>query len=140
MLSGILGTLGVIGVLLVLGAAGQVAPPDIVVLLLIGQALAVGALVVLYQGLGRADAWADRAMVRVCILLIVTGVFRVLLDASQSRVTIPLEAIGAAIVLAARPASGAMEPLDAAGERRATLILGALLVAQVVPLLAPAVG
>ena len=68
-----------------------------------GAVATIPALVALIRGLGLRARWAPSTAELVCVLLIVSGVVRALVDLTQQRVTIPLEAIGAAIVLAARP-------------------------------------
>lgn len=68
-----------------------------------GAIATIPALVALIRGLGRRARWAPSTTELVCVLLVISGLLRAVVDASQGRVTIPLEAIGAAIVLAARP-------------------------------------
>jgi hypothetical protein len=93
-------------------------------IVLSGAVATIPALVALIQGLGRRAAWAPSTAELVCVLLIVSGVIRSLVDLTQQRVTIPLEAIGAAIVLAARPPRAEWPNVGPADEWPRRLIVG----------------
>lgn len=115
-------------------------PPEERAVLFAGQALVLVAYVVLYRALGRGDGWADRATLWVCAILIASGAIRSLVDLGSARITIPLEAIGAALVIRARPASGIPVVVSAAARDRglAASVIAAVLLAQLVPALATA--
>jgi hypothetical protein len=107
--------------------------------LLVGQMLAIGAFVMLYRALGRGEPWADRATLWVCTILIASGLIRSLVDAGFGRITIPLEAIGAGLVLLGRPRATAPPNGLAPGPRGvAPAVIGAVLLAQLAPSLVTA--
>jgi hypothetical protein len=119
---------------LALGALGGQAP------LLLAAAfstalLGLVVLVALVIGLGRLAPWAIHAIQPVCVILIAFGVLRVLVGFAAGTLTIPLEAIGAALVLSRDHRPAIMPPLDAGGRRTMWLATGAFFVAQALPLL-----
>jgi hypothetical protein len=89
---------------------------DAVVLPLLVQVVAVAALfVVLLVGLRDRRPWAIAAIAPICLILLVFGVIRVVLALDAGEITIPLEAVGAAMVLSRRPTDrlgSALSPRD----------------------------
>jgi lysylphosphatidylglycerol synthetase-like protein (DUF2156 family) len=94
-------------------------------------------LVSLIRGLSRWSAWALHAVVPVCGVLIVIGAARALIALTQSDITLPLEAIGALLVLTRPHAPDAMPPASADDRRRTTVAAGVMFASYFVPLVLP---
>jgi len=111
----------VIGGIVLVVAASAVPLP---ILLTAAASVALFLLVcyLLVTGLGGGRAWADHATIAVCTILVVTGVLRSLLRLSTGSIDIPIDAIAAAIVLAARPAR--LEPTADEDRLRLWLVVG----------------
>ena len=71
--------------------------------LLTADGLVIAGSALLIRGLDHDRPWAVPATVLACWLLVVTGVVQVIYDLTHSTITIPLAAIGAAIVLLEDP-------------------------------------
>lgn len=118
------------GIVLALGGAD--ASPRTILLAAIGLVIGLAVDYVLIVGLGAARPWADHATVVVCVILLLTGVTRSLIRLTNGAIDIPLEAIGAALVLAARPA--AFPPSQPGDDMRVGLVALAALVSAGWPL------
>jgi hypothetical protein len=115
--------------LLVLLAAGGllllsgVATDDVVIPLL-AAALTVSTILLLeVVGVHDRRPWAVAAIAPMCAILIVAGLVKVLLALGDGNLTVPLEAVGAILVLSRRPASGVRPALDGRDEIRRALIV-----------------
>ena len=75
----------------------------------------------LIGGLGRGEAWAIHAVQPVCIVLIVAGLVRVALALSRNEILIPLETIGALLVLT-RPHGPELLPATTADDRQRVML------------------
>lgn len=124
------------GVVITFGAVDG--PLRVVDLAAIGVLIGVVVDVVMVFALAERRSWAHRATVAVCLVLLVTGLLRSVLRLASGTIEIPLDAIGAALVLAVRPAVFAPElPGDG---RRIGLVVAAALVSTIWPLLGPVAG
>jgi hypothetical protein len=121
---------------IVLGATQH--PLRSVIVAAIGVVIVLLVAVALVFGLAEGRAWADRATVLVCWIFLVAGVLRVVLRLTMGTVEIPLDAIGAALVLAVRPSTFA--PSLRGDGRRIGLVAAASLVAAVAPLISDGVA
>src|SRR5512140_1006692 len=101
------GLAGIVIVILVIGGAAVAGLADVRPLarLVAGAAVALGlaTFASLYGGLRTGRAWALDATAWICVVLIVGGTLRAGLDLAAGRVTIPLEPVAGALVLARRP-------------------------------------
>ena len=120
-----------------LGPARLAAVWPLVLILGANLAATLFVLVSLFRGLGRASPWALHAVVPVCWVLIVIGVARAVISLTQNQVLLPLEAIGALLVLSRPHGPDIMPPATAEDRRRATLATGALFASYFVPLVLP---
>jgi hypothetical protein len=102
-------------------------------LLIASSAVTIVLLLAIAADLGHAGAWAVHVIKPLCLLLIATGVLRIFVDIGHGTITIPLEAIGALLVLTREPAAGTMPPLGVADRRRMRGVLVVLVVAALVP-------
>ncbi len=119
--------------------AGGVDRPGLSVLVAaIGLVIGVAVAWALVVGLNAGRPWADRATVIVCGILVAAGVIRSLIRLSDGAIDIPLDAIGAALVLAVRPSA---LPVARPGDgRRIGLVVAATLVSAFWPLVGDAVA
>ena len=134
----ILDAVVVLAALLVLTAQGQ--DPIGVAMLLILAGAGIALLTVLVVGIDRAAPWAIHAIAPVCTLVIVFGVLRVFVALTSNSITIPLEVIGAALVLSRPHPVAAMPPLSRPDSRSVTLLVGGMALMQLAPYLAGPVG
>ncbi len=102
---------------------------------LVGVALVIVVLVAEISGLRRVAPWAVHAIRPLCLILIIAGLVRFAAGLLDSRVDIPLEALGALLVLTRPHPGSAMPALDDAGRRARSLVVGGFVVAQALPLL-----
>ena len=125
-LFGLLLVVAVVAGLTAVGA-GDV-PGAVRVMLAAWVVFLVGTTYTLLFGLDRGQAWSMSATIWVCVGLVVFGVVRFFSGLAESVVTIPLEAVGALIVLAARPPGETLPSLDTAGRRTRAFVVGAFVV------------
>jgi hypothetical protein len=92
-------------------------------------------LVVEAAALGRREPWAVQAIQPLCYVIIAAGVFRVIVALTHGTLTIPLEVIGALLVLSREHGSSSLPAVDEADRWRVSLAVGALVVANVLPYL-----
>ncbi len=111
---------GIVGLLLIGPAVFQELHPVVGAVLLAVAAAEAVLLYLVSVGLGRRSPWARRAALWVLWLGVLTGFGGVLVDFPQGRITIPLGAIAAALILllARRP----LPPVSAGETRRATAV------------------
>jgi hypothetical protein len=106
------------------------------VVLLLAVGLGLGSLLVETLALGRREAWAVHAIRPICFVIIAAGVLRVAVALSQSNITIPLEVIGALMVLSREHRPQFLPPIPDADRQKLNLVVGAQVVSQVLPYLA----
>jgi hypothetical protein len=111
----------------------SIATPALILLAINGVASLV-VYVVLVVALGNRRPWAIHAVAPVCYLLIAAGVVRVVVALSRSEVLIPLEAIGALLVLTRPHGRDLLPPLDDDGRTRVAITLVVLVATYLVPL------
>lgn len=109
--------------------------PRLVGLALIPSLIGAVAMVVLVVGLVRNVPSAVHAVAPVCVLLIVSGLVRLGSALGEGRLDIPLEAIGAILVLSRRPATTLMPELGAADRRTLLAVVGVIIATQVIALI-----
>lgn len=131
---------GLLLLLIVIGgvvtiAAGEVSA-GLRMALVPGVVLGLAWCTALLLGLAARRPWAISAAIWVCVGLVVLGLVRALIDLAAGRVTIPLEAIFAAVVLAARPPVGDRPTLDGGERRIAAAVVGFFVVSSIWPYLA----
>jgi hypothetical protein len=90
-------------------------------------------LVVVVAALRRQDAWAVHAIAPICYLIVAAAAIRLLVALSESTITLPLDGIGALMVLTREPGPERLPAIADQGRWRVWLAVGAVLVAQVVP-------
>ena len=93
----------------------------IVGILVLAVSLSLGLSYVLADGLGRGLVWVDHATVMACAVLLTFGILRTALALLGGTIEIPIDAIGSAMVLSARPA--ALEPLPPTDRWRVTTVV-----------------
>jgi len=126
----ILVLVGVVGTVAALGAMpGQLM--FWVVLASVG--LLIATLLVIVSALRRREAWAVHAIAPICYVIVAAAVIRVIVAVSQGTITIPLEAIGALMVLTRDHRSEHLRVLVDQGSWRVLMAAGAIAVAQVLP-------
>jgi O-antigen/teichoic acid export membrane protein len=138
----ILALVAAVGVVLVAIGVGLVparlaAVWPLVLILAANLAATLIVLVSLFRGLGRWSPWALHAVVPVCGVLIAIGVARTLIALTQNSVMIPLEAIGALLVLTRPHGPDTMPPATAEDRRRGTVAAGVMFASYFVPLVLP---
>lgn len=95
------------------------------------------ALVSLFRGLGGWSPWALHAVVPVCAVLIAIGIARVLIALTQSQLMVPLEALGALLVLTRPHGPDIMPGASLSERRRVTVVTGVIFASYFVPLVLP---
>jgi hypothetical protein len=146
----VLAAVTVIGLVLLVTGSGLVAgsglaadavadaAPAFVVLGLTGL-VSLGIFGALVVGLGDRREWAIHAVASVCYVLILVGVLRVALALTRSEILVPLETIGALLVLT-RPHPRAALPVATDDDQRRVWVIVIVLVATyVLPYLTPLV-
>lgn len=126
----ILAIVGVVGGIVVLAATPI---PAQVTVLLASILPGVLALLAVVNALWRRDAWAVHAIAPLCYVIIVAGVIRGLAALSQGAIPVPLEVIGAAMVLTRDHDAALLPVLDGAHRRRAGVAVAAVIVASLLP-------
>lgn len=112
--------------------------PDAVTLPLVSAALVIATILLIeIVGIHDRRPWALAAIAPMCAILIVGGLVKVVVALASGNITIPLEAVAAALVLTRRPPSGSLTSLDAAGELRRAAIVVPFALLTFWPLLPP---
>jgi hypothetical protein len=109
----------------------------LVVIVALNVAATLIALVSLIRGLGRGSPWALHAVVPVCAVLVAIGIARLLLALTQVQLTLPLEALGALLVLTRPHGPDIMPGATVNDRRRATVVTGVIFASYFVPLVLP---
>lgn len=109
----------------------------LVVILALNVAATLIALVSLIRGLGGWSPWALHAVVPVCGALIAIGIARTLIALTQGRPFVPLEALGAIIVLTRPHGPDIMPGASVNDRRRATVVTALIFASYFVPLVLP---
>ena len=130
----ILDAVVILGGLLALTAQGQ--DPIAVAMLLILAGAGIAVLTVLLVGIDRSAAWAIHTIAPACSIIIVFGLLRAVVALTTNSINIPLEVIGAGLVLSRPHPAAAMPRLSGRDPRSVTLMVGAMAVMQLAPYLA----
>lgn len=130
----ILAIVGILVGVVVLGSPTGV-PPATLAVAIAPALLGIVVLLVLVFALGRVDPWAVHAIQPICLVLIVAGVVRSLVALSGGEISIPLEVIGALMVLTRDHRAALLPPLDGSGRRTVMVVVGLMIVVQVLPLI-----
>jgi hypothetical protein len=88
----------------------------------IGAILGMFVLGTLLVAIDRRRAWALDAATRICLIVVVLGVLRTILDLGSGRGSIPLDAIASLVVLSRRPPAEAMPTLEPGDRGTAILV------------------
>jgi hypothetical protein len=81
-------------------------------------------------------SWALDAATRICVIVIVLGVLRTLLDLAFGRLNIPIDVIAGFAVLSKRPQTGSLPRLAPADRQTAVLVAAGFLAAASLPIVA----
>jgi hypothetical protein len=130
----VLAVFGLIVGLLTLGAAG--AGPAVLAIVVLSVGLDIAVLLTVVAALGRREAWAVHAIRPICFMLLAAGLVRVIVALTRSTITVPLDAIGVAMVLSREHRPSYLPALSPPDQRRINLAVGALVAAQLLPFLA----
>ena len=112
----------------IMRASGQAAA-----VLLASAFLTVTTLLAVIVDLDRGKWWAVQAIAPVCYVFIVVGVLRTLIALTQNNVTIPIEAIGALMVLSREHGREHLPELIEPNRRNVTLAVAAIVAAALLP-------
>lgn len=94
-------------------------------------------LISLIRGLSSWSPWALHAVVPVCLVLIAIGIARLLIALTQIQLTVPLEALGALLVLTRPHGPDIMPGATLSERRRVTVVTGVIFASYFVPLVLP---
>ena len=130
----VLAIFGLIVGLLALGVPD--AGPAVFAIVLLSVCLDIAVLLTVVAALGRREAWAVHAIRPICFVLLAAGLVRVIVVLTQNTITVPLDAIGAAMVLSREHGPSYLPAVSSPDRRRINLAVGALVAAQLLPLLA----
>jgi hypothetical protein len=123
----ILVLVGIVGTVAVLGAM----PSQAVFWVLVASVvLFIATLLVVMAALRRPEPWAVHAIAPICVVIVAAAVSRVAVALSQGTITIPLEGIGALMVLTRDHRAEHLPPLADQGRWRVLLAVAAIAVAQ----------
>ena len=126
----ILAVVGIVSTVVVLGAIPGVAT----LWVLIGSVvLLIATLLIVILALRRREPWAVHAIAPICYVIIAAAMLRVVVAANQGNVTIPLEGIGALMVLTRNHRSDLLPAIDEGARRQVWLAVAAIVVAQILP-------
>ena len=126
----IIALVGIVATVIVLGAM----PDQAEFFVLIGSVvLFVATLLAVVMGLRRRQPWSVHAVAPMCYVIIVAAVIRVVVALSQGDITIPLEGLGALMVLTRDHRAGYLPALTDQDRRRVWLAVGITVFAQVLP-------
>jgi lysylphosphatidylglycerol synthetase-like protein (DUF2156 family) len=103
------------------------------VIILASTLLTVTALLAVVVDLDRGRWWAVQAIAPLCYVFVVVGVLRALIALSQNNVSIPLEAIGALMVLSREHGRENLPELIEPDRRNVTLAVAAMVAVALLP-------
>jgi hypothetical protein len=103
------------------------------VILLASTFLTVTTLLAVIVDLDRGKWWAVQAIAPICYVIVVIGLLRALMALSQNNVSIPLEAIGALMVLSREHGHESLPELTEPDRRNVTLAVAAMVAAALLP-------
>lgn len=109
----------------------------LILIIALNVAATLIALVSLIRGLSSWSPWALHAVVPVCAVLIAIGIARLLIALTQVQLTIPLEALGALLVLTRPHGPDIMPGATLSDRRRVTVVTGVIFASYFVPLVLP---
>lgn len=124
----ILVLVGIVGTVAVLGAMPSHGVFWVVIASII---LFIATLLVVIAALCRRESWAVHAIAPICYVIVAAAVIRVVVALSQDTITIPLEGIGALMVLTRDHRAEHLPLLTDQGRWRVLLAVVAIAVAQV---------
>ena len=129
--------LGALGILIGIAGIGGVTSATTGAIVLASVFLGAAVLLWVARGLEAHRAWGRPAATLVLWILVAAGILRVVLGAiSKGTLTIPLESIGAGLVLASLPAGGRWD-LASGSDRSVALVCGSLYaIAALLPIVA----
>jgi hypothetical protein len=133
----LLAIVGLVVLVLVLTRLPEVAQ-SVLVLALVPSGIGIALFFLVVLALGRMEPWAVHAIQPVCVVLIVAGIVRSVIAFGGGEISIPLEAIGAAMVLTRDHRLEILPALDEGGRRTMWIVVAVLAVLQVLPLFSPA--
>ena len=133
----VLVVVGVVGMVVVLGAI-----PGVVVfwVLLASVVLMITILLVVIFALRRRDGWAVHAIAPICYVIIAAAGIRFVVALSQGNFTIPLEGIGALLVLTREHRAQLLPGITEPGRRRVWLVVAGVVMAQLLPVATGAIA
>lgn len=126
----ILALIGILGAVVALNASPE---PVVFWQLLVSIVLFVMTLLVVVAAIRDPASWAVHAIAPICYVIIAGAVIRAVVALSQNTITVPLEGIGALMVLTRDHRPERLPPLTQEGRRRVWMAVGAILLAQVLP-------
>jgi hypothetical protein len=103
------------------------------VILLTSAFLTVTPLLAVIVDLDRGKWWAVQAIAPICYVIVVVALLRALIALSQNNVSLPLEAIGALMVLSREHGREHLPELREPDRRNVTLAVAALVAAVLLP-------
>jgi hypothetical protein len=106
------------------------------VILIASAILTVTTLLTVIVDLDRGKWWAVQAIAPICYVLVVVGLLRAVMALSQHNVSLPLEAIGALMVLSREHGHEYQPELVEPDRRNVTLAVAALVAAVLLPYVA----
>ena len=109
----------------------------LILIIAVNVAATLIVLIGLVRGVSNWSPWALHAVVPVCGVLIAIGVARTLIAFAQGRPFVPLEALGAIIVLTRPHGPDIMPGATLSDRRRVTVVTGVLFASYFVPLVLP---
>jgi hypothetical protein len=109
----------------------------LILIIAVNVAATLIAFVSLIRGLSSWSPWALHAVVPVCAVLMAIGIARLLIALTQVQLTIPLEALGALLVLTRPHGPDIMPGATLSERRRVTVVTGVIFASYFVPLVLP---
>jgi hypothetical protein len=109
--------------------------------ILVGAVMGMGVLGMVLLALDTQRPWALDSATRICVIVIILGVLRTLVELSFGRLNVPIDAIVSIAVLARRPPAGSLPTLAPADRQTAVLVAVGFLAAaslQIVAVIAQA--
>jgi hypothetical protein len=109
----------------------------LILIVAVNVAATLIAFIALIRGLSGWSPWALHAVVPVCAVLISIGMARLLIALTQAQLMIPLEALGALLVLTRPHGPDIMPGATLSDRRRVTVVSGVIFASYFVPLVLP---
>ena len=109
----------------------------LILIIAVNVAATLIVLIALIRGLSDWSPWALHAVVPVCVVLIAIGIARLLIALTQVQLTLPLEALGALLVLTRPHGPDIMPGATLSERRRVTVVAGVIFASYFVPLVLP---